>query len=220
MADRRKRLRRLLIVDDHAVVREGIQHLFEHEGLLVRGAPPEEAPSTAEEFRPEIVLLDLAMGGQDAVALAHELATRVPESRVLFLDDRVRPLRLRQVLSNGTAGYWTKATTFQELAEAVRRAASGEHVFCNEAREFVRHTAHGPKFRPPAGRGSLEQLTRREMDVFLLLAQGRSVKQCAAELGVSQHTVDNHKSRLMRKLGVHKSIDLAILARRTGALEW
>jgi DNA-binding NarL/FixJ family response regulator len=213
---------RILLVDDHAVVREGLRaFLALQDGFEIVGeaADGEEAIERATELEPDVILMDLVMPGVDGVSAMRELRRRTgrgskPKVIVLtsFLDDdRVLP-----ALEAGAAGYLLKNSQPAELARAVRAAQAGEAIIDPTAAARLVHALSGRERVSPAADSSLEQLTNRERDVLALIAQGRSNKRIALELGISEKTVKTHVGHVLAKLGVTDRTQAALLAVRRG----
>ncbi len=213
---------RLLVVDEQTLFCVAVVQLFRSVGGLeeVAGATgPKEAVALASRFSPTVVLISPRIGGAFLTDVPRKVQTACPKARLIFLDDAVRELHVRMALGVRAAGYLTKHASPEQVLDAIRVAASGGRYFCAGAREHVVETPRGPKFRPSGKLALLDRISPRELDVLLWLARGLSVRQCAEQMRLAVKTVDNHKSRLMRKLGVHKVVDLAVLALRYGLLE-
>jgi two-component system, NarL family, response regulator LiaR len=207
---------RVLIVDDHAVVREGLRAFLElQDGFEVVGeaADGQEAIAAAHELRPDVILMDLVMPRLDGVGAMRELRSQLPDIHVLVLTSFLDDDRLLPAIEAGAAGYLLKDVEPAELARAIRAADAGEAILDpSVAARLVRAIAAGTR---PAG-GELEQLTRREREVLDLLARGRSNKRIAFELGISEKTVKTHVGHLFAKLGVTDRTQAALLAVQHG----
>ena len=118
----------------------------------------------------------------------------------------------------GAWGYWTKHATFDEVCEAVRRVAAGQTTFCRRAHRHLQETPQGPHFKPSESESSIDHLTPREVEVVQHLGEGFTVKQCAEKMGLSPSTIENHKTRIMKKLQVNNVVQLIRLANREGLL--
>jgi two-component system response regulator EvgA len=170
--------------------------------------------------RPNVALVALPADEQfEAVVAA--LATRLQRTRLLVLAEQVSPELERRTVLAGAAGCLSKEQPLAGVELAIRRIGAGQLTLAGHDGAQLSEGQLAPaalSFAPGGGldAGSLGQLTRREIDVLLHIAQGYTVKQCAEALGISPSTADNHKSRLMRKLRVHKTVDLARLALRCG----
>jgi NarL family two-component system response regulator LiaR len=208
---------RILIADDHAVVREGLRAFLElQDELTVVGeaGDGEEALVEAERLRPDVILMDLVMPRLDGVGAMRELRRRMPEVRVIVLTSFLDDDRLLPAVQAGAAGYLLKDVEPSELAHAVRAAHAGEALLNPAAAaRLVQAIADG---QASAAAQERERLTRREREVLELIAQGRSNKRIAFELGISEKTVKAHVGRLLAKLGVADRTQAALLAVRRG----
>ncbi len=208
---------RILIADDHEVVREGLRGFLElQDGLTVVGeaGDGEEALVNAERLRPDVILMDLVMPRLDGVGAMRELRRRMPEIRVIVLTSFLDDDRLLPAVQAGAGGYLLKDVEPSELARAVRAAYAGEALLDPAAAaRLVEAIADGQASPAEEER---ERLTRREREVLELIAQGRSNKRIALELGISEKTVKAHVGRLLAKLGVTDRTQAALLAVRRG----
>ena len=206
---------RVLIVDDHAVVREGLRTFLQlQDGLIVVGeaADGEEAVDRAVALAPDVILMDLVMPGLGGVDAMRRLRERAPESRVIVLTSFLDDERLMPALEAGAAGYLLKDVEPAELARAVRSACADEAVIDpTVAARLLRRLGEGPAARPE----DLD-LTKREREVLALIAAGHSNKRIALELGIAEKTVKTHVGHLLAKLGVADRTQAALLAVRRG----
>jgi NarL family two-component system response regulator LiaR len=207
---------RVLIADDHSVVREGLRTFLElQEGIEVVGEAADgiQAIAQAERLKPDVVLMDLVMPHLDGVGAMRELRGRFPHIRVIVLTSFLDDDRLLPAIQAGAAGYLLKDVEPSELARALRAASVGEAMIDPAAAaRLVEAVADGQVAR---GAGS-ERLTRREREVLELIARGRSNKRIALELGISEKTVKAHVGHVLAKLGVADRTQAALLAVREG----
>jgi NarL family two-component system response regulator LiaR len=205
---------RILVVDDHAVVREGLRtFLGLQDGLEVVGeaADGEEAVRQAEHLRPDVVLMDLVMPRLDGVGAMRELRRRLPSARVIVLTSFLEDDRLLPAIQAGAAGYLLKNAQPQELARAVRAAHDGQALLDPAvAARLVDAIAQ------PAGEPPRDRLTPRETEVLALIARGYSNKRIARELGVAEKTVKTHVAHVLHKLGVTDRTAAAVHAVQAG----
>ena len=207
----------LLIVEDHALLREGLLFLFQsHEDAAALGVGYQDAVTAVEKHGPDVVILGLGTKNDKYWSIIQTLCQQRPNIGLLILDDAVRTRNIRQTLALEIRAYWTKYSTFAQIAQAVRRLAAGRRSFCPEVVPHLYRTRHVLRYHPAHTGNPFQRLTRRETELLALLAQGLTMKQCSQRMGISINTVDNHKTRLMRKLGVHKTVDLARIALREG----
>jgi DNA-binding NarL/FixJ family response regulator len=208
---------RVLIVDDHAVVREGLRTFLElQDGIEVAGeaADGTEAVAAAARLGPDVILMDLVMPRLDGVGAMRELRRREPSSRVIVLTSFGDDDRLLPAIQAGAAGYLLKDVEPAELARAVRAAHAGEALLDpSVAARLVDAIAQ------PAGERPSERLTPRERQVLELIGRGLSNKRIARELGISEKTVKNHVGRVLAKLGVTDRTQAALHAVRAGLVE-
>jgi two-component system, NarL family, response regulator LiaR len=204
----------ILVVDDHAVVREGLRtFLGLQEGFEIVGeaADGEEALERAEQLDPDVILMDLVMPKRDGLSAMQMLKERAPRSRVIVLTSFLEDDRLLPALEAGAAGYLLKDSQPAELARAVRAANAGEAIIDPTV---AARLIYALSERPPAS--ALDELTARERDVLALIAQGRSNKRIALELGISEKTVKTHVGHVLAKLDVTDRTQAAVLAVRHG----
>jgi DNA-binding NarL/FixJ family response regulator len=205
---------RVLIVDDHAVVREGLRTFLQlQDGVEVVGeaSDGEEALREAERLDPDVVLMDLVMPNLDGVGAMRELRTRAPHARVIVLTSFLEEERVLPALRAGAAGYLLKNVQPSELTRAIRAADAGEAIIDPAvAARMVAALAdeHAPVDEP--------DLTPREREVLDGLGRGLSNKRIALELGLAEKTVKTHVSHVLAKLGVSDRTQAALYAARLG----
>jgi len=212
---------RILLVDDHAVVREGLRaFLGLQDGFEIVGeaADGEEAIERAAELEPDVILMDLVMPKLDGVSAMRELRRRWggrgAHPRVIVLTSFLDDDRLLPALESGAAGYLLKNSQPAELARAVRAAQAGEAIIDPTAAARLVNALSGEDRR--SGAPGLDQLTNREREVLSLIAQGRANKRIALELGISEKTVKAHVGHVLAKLGVADRTQAAVLAVQHG----
>ena len=210
---------RILLADDHCVVREGIRSLIEsHPGLEVVGeaGDGEMACRLAERVRPDLVVMDVSMPGMSGDRAAAAMARMSPAPKVLALTVHEDREHLRRLLEAGASGYVLKLASGEELVRAVRVvAAGGVYLDPAVAGKVVDDMVEEGR-RP--GTGSKVALTHRESEVLLRVAQGFSNKEIAAQLDISVKTVETHKLRSMEKLGLKGRAEVVQYALRQGWL--
>jgi two-component system response regulator NreC len=211
---------RVILVDDHAMVREGLR-------LLLRTAPDISvvgeagngvvALALARQVVPDIIILDLDMPGGDGTAAIREIAQALPQSRVLILTVHAEQERLLTVLNAGARGYLTKEAASRDLVEAIRVVAEGDvYVRPAAARLLAAAVAPGPAVK--SARDKFHKLSDREQTVLRAVAQGYSGAETARQLGVSTKTVDAYKHRIQMKLGLEHRTEYVRFALEVGIL--
>lgn len=211
---------RIVLVDDHAMVREGLR-------LLLRSAPDIAVVGEAENgmlalelverVMPELVVLDLDMPGGDGLTALRELRKLFPELRVLVLTVHAEQDRLLPLLDAGARGYLTKEAASRDLVEAIRVVAAGE-VYVRPTAARLLAAAVVPKHAAKTARDRFEGLSEREQTVLSLVAQGYSGAEIARKLGISSKTVDAYKRRIEEKIGLEHRTDYVRFAIEAGLL--
>lgn len=209
---------RILIADDHAVVRSGLRTLLGADPTLEfvgEAGDGEETLRLAELLRPDMVLLDVTMPSGNGIETAKRLKEKQPELIVLFLTMHEDEELLHEALRAGAAGYLIKRAEEAEILQAIHAASQG-HIYVHPAMTRALLT---PPLAPEHHRGSpADALTRREVDVLRLLAKGNTNRQIAGLLGLSVRTVENHRANLMAKLGLASRVELVNYAEANGLL--
>jgi DNA-binding NarL/FixJ family response regulator len=204
---------RVLIVDDHAVVREGLRtYLALQEGIDVVGeaVDGEEALHQAAALNPDVILMDLVMPGRDGIGAMQELRARGATARVIVLTSFTDEERIMPAILAGAAGYLLKNVQPAELARAVRAAHAGEALLDPAVAARLVEALVDRRAAPQP------ELTPREHQVLELIVAGMANKRIALELGLSEKTVKAHVGHLLAKLGVADRTQAALLAVRTG----
>jgi len=212
---------RVLLVDDHSVVREGLRSvLAATPGYTVVGEAgnAEEALRLAVALTPDVILLDISMPGASGLHIVERLRHEVPASRILILSVHDRTEYVLESVRAGAHGYLRKDTTPAELRQALQAVHEGNNYFSPQVARHLTAAIRGES--APAGAGpAIELLTAREREVLALVAQGLTNKEAAAKLGISTRTVEAHRDSLMRKLGIRTVAGLTKLALEAGLIE-
>jgi DNA-binding NarL/FixJ family response regulator len=207
---------RVLIADDHALVREGIRYVLDTDPeitVVAEAANGREAVELALVHTPDVIVLDINMPVETGLQAAARLRTLLPEARLLLLSMHDQGEYVREGMRIGTHGYILKDSAGKDLRDAIRAVHAGE-TFLSPA--LVTRLVE-PEPRPTTPTSALlEQLTRRERDVLGGVARGLTNKAIALELGISRRTVEAHRESLMRKLEIHSVAGLTRLALEAG----
>lgn len=204
----------VVIVDDHALLREGTRQILERAGgfsLVGEAAEGETAVALVAEHRPELVLLDLRLPGMHGVEVARRMVEVSPSTRVVVLSAHDEIDYVRAALSAGVAGYLLKTTPADELVGAIRAACSGVFVLDPGLSPYLVRTPGGD----PVTSG-VEALTSREREVVHLVAEGLPNKEIATRLGISPRTVEGHLNHVFEKVGASSRSALVRLAMVNG----
>ncbi len=203
---------RIMLVDDHALLRAGLWLLLDRE----EGLEPVGEAGTAEDalralprLRPDVVVIDIEMPGMGGIEGAAQILARSPDTRVLFLSMHDQARDVRNAFGSGAHGYLLKSAADEDLVRAVRAVASGERYV---------HPALGAVLAAPPSDGPLDELTAREREVLRLLALGHTNQEIAESLTVSVRTVESHRAHVMTKLRVATRAELVRTALDCGLL--
>jgi NarL family two-component system response regulator LiaR len=208
---------RVLIVDDHAVVREGLRAFLDlQDGIEVAGEAGDgrEALEAASRLRPDVILMDLVMPELDGITAMRRLGEEFPSARVIVLTSFLDDDKLLPALRTGAAGYLLKNALPQEVTRAVRAAHAGEAVIDPVVGARLVETLAADGEAEP-----LDRLTPRERDVLVLIGRGFPNKLIARELEISEKTVKTHVGHVLAKLGVTDRTQAAVIAVRAGIVD-
>ena len=209
---------RVILVDDHALVRQGFRRILEEDpGFSVVGeaGSAQDGVALAKQVKPDVVLMDMSMPDANGIHAAREILRERPETKILVLSMYSDGQYVRSALDAGVSGYILKSALETDLTRAVRAVASGQQYLSPElAHVLIR--ALKEKQDKPEPPDAFDQLTQREKQVLQLIAHGKSNKEIASLLNLSVNTVAVHRANLMSTLGVHKAAELVLFAVRKG----
>lgn len=219
---------RVLLVDDHAILREGIRYLLSASGevdVIGEAQDGVEALEMVEAFRPDAVLMDIAMPRMNGIEATTELKRRHPDLPVLILSMYDSEEYVLPILKAGASGYVLKRAAAQELVSALKAVVAGQVILHPDVARTVMENLHqsrgggGSGAVPAPGdvlHAQVEQLTEREREVLTLIARGLTNQQIGEKLFISIKTVQAHRANLMEKLDLHDAVELTKFAIRTG----
>lgn len=211
----------VLLVDDHAVVRQGLRALLEAEGdLSVVGEAENgrEAVNLARKALPDVVLMDIAMPGMNGLEATRQILKKVPSTKVLVLTSYGEDDNVAQLMEAGATGYLVKQTAAADLLKAIRQVRDGKAFFSPGIARRLRQQQNDPTGFNASGERP-RKLTSREAEVLQLVAEGLANKQIAAELSISIKTVEKHRQQAMNKLNIHGVAGLTRYAISRGLVE-
>jgi two-component system invasion response regulator UvrY len=207
---------KVMLVDDHAVVRTGFRLLLQAHAeiqIVAEADSGEMACQLYDKALPDVVVMDIAMGGMGGIEAIKRLVARDPQAKILALSAHEDTSHPRRALQAGARGYLSKRTAAEVLIEAVRAVASGQrYLDAAIAQRIAMQGVDGEV-------GPLEKLSAREFEVFVQLARGHSVNQISAALKLSSSTVGTHLYNIKQKLGLSNQAEMALLAARHGLID-
>jgi DNA-binding NarL/FixJ family response regulator len=208
----------VLVADDHMIARTGIRHVLESEAdfeVIGEAASGSEALALTLELQPDVVVLDISMPGVTGLEVAGRLRASSPDTRILIVSMHDQAEYVLESVRAGAHGYLLKDTAATELREAIRAVCQGGSYFSPPVASRLTAAVRGDQ----TGQPGLDQLTAREREVLLGIAQGRTNKEIAGELGISHRTVETHRESLMRKLQLRTVAELTRFAIGTGLVK-
>jgi len=204
---------RVMLVDDHAVVREGYRRLLERESdieVVGEAGNAAQACERALALCPDVVVMDIALPGSSGIEAMRRMLSDRPQLRVLIFSMHDDAIFSTRALQGGALGYLSKASAPEDLLHAIRVVARGERYVSPDVAANIARSASA------SGQLGLETLTTREFEVLRLLLQGETLNEIGERLGLSEKTVANHQSAIREKLGAKNSMQLARLGARLG----
>lgn len=212
---------RILLVDDHAVVRSGLRMLLENERdveIIGEASSAHEAIQAAMSLKPNVILMDIGLPDLSGIDATREIKKRVPESSIVALTIHEDEEYFFKMLEAGATGYVPKRAAPEELITAIRAAATGQvYLYPSLAKLLVRDFLSGG--RPVSGEQPEAELTDREQEVLTYLAEGANNEEIATALVISPKTVARHRENIMRKLNLHSRAELVRYAIRKGIIK-
>lgn len=211
---------RILLADDHAILREGLVALLETGGqcqVIAQAADGIEAVEKAIACRPDVAVIDLSMPRLNGLEVVRRIHQALPETRILVLTQHEEEEYVLPLVKAGAAGYLVKDSAGADLRKAVDAVAAGKGYFGPQAAKALAEAQQHPEragIEDPYG-----SLTAREREVMHLVCEGKSTKEVARMLDIGVKTAENHRSRVMEKLGVHNTAELVRYAARHGLID-
>lgn len=215
MTTTQKRLR-ILLADDHAVVRQGFGRILAAQSdleVIGEAGNGREAVALAEELKPDVVVMDVSMPELNGVEATRRLTKAAPRTRVLALSMHKDSVYVREILRAGAQGFLLKDASDQDLLAAVRAVGQGQGYISPSVSEAVLSDYRKHVSDP------IDLLTSREREVLQLIAEGKTNKEIASTLNLSVYTVDAHRGRIMEKLNLHSTGEIVRFAMRNGLID-
>ena len=206
---------RIVLADDHVLVREGLKSLLEREHFQVvaEASDGQEAVKLIETHHPDIAILDISMPTLNGIDAARGLTRSAPKTKVILLTQHEEEQYIHEALEAGVKGYVLKNQVANDLIQAIRQVGRGEFYLSPGISRAVMEAFRNKSKRPA------DPLTARERQVLQLIAEGKSTKDTASVLGISVKTAESHRMRLMQKLDIHETASLVRYAVRRGLIQ-
>jgi two-component system response regulator NreC len=206
---------RIVLADDHVLVREGLKSLLEREHFQVvaEASDGQEAVKLIETHHPDIAILDISMPTLNGIDAARGLTRSAPKTKVILLTQHEEEQYIHEALEAGVRGYVLKNQVANDLIQAIRQVGRGEFYLSPGISRAVMEAFRNKSERPA------DPLTARERQVLQLIAEGKSTKDTASVLGISVKTAESHRMRLMQKLDIHETASLVRYAVRRGLIQ-
>ena len=213
---------RVLLADDHIVVRQGLRLLIEAEGdieIVGEAENGRQAVQMTKKFLPDVVVMDIAMPLLNGLEATRQITKEVPSTKVLILSSYSDDEYVRQLSDAGASGYLIKQTAANDLLRGIREVNQGNAFFSPAISKRLLEQYRQAFVEGEPGRKTRERLTSRENEVLQLIAESMATKQIAAELNLSIKTVEKHRQDLMNKLNIHNIAGLTRYAISNGSIE-
>jgi two-component system, NarL family, response regulator NreC len=203
---------RVVLADDHVLVRQGLKSLLEREGFQVvaEASDGQEALRHAESLKPDMLVMDISMPTLNGLEAARQICLSCPQIKIILLTQHDEEQYLSEALEAGVKGYVLKSQVASDLINAMRQVSRGG-VYLSPGVSSAVMEAYRSKSEKPK-----DPLTSRERQVLQLIAEGKSTKDVASVLGISVKTAESHRTRLMQKLDIHETASLVLYAVRRG----
>jgi DNA-binding NarL/FixJ family response regulator len=211
---------RLLLADDHTVVRQGLRKVLEERPeweVVAEAGDGREAVRQAETLKPDVAIVDVAMPLLNGIETTRQITRKSPATRVLVLSMHADEAYVTQILRAGATGYLLKDSADVDLIQAVAAVAKGTSFF-SPAIARVMLDDYVQKLAEKGVTDRYESLSEREREIFQLIAEGKANKEIAALLSISPSTVETHRARIMEKLDLHSAAEIVLYAVRRGVI--
>jgi two-component system response regulator NreC len=206
---------RIVLADDHVLVRQGLKSLLERERfqVMAEASDGQDAVRLIETHHPDVAILDISMPTLNGIDAARSLSRTAPKTKVILLTQHEEEQYIHEALEAGVKGYVLKNQVANDLIQAIRQVCRGEFYLSPGISRAVMEAYRNKSERPA------DPLTVRERQVLQLIAEGKSTKDTASVLGISVKTAESHRMRLMQKLNIHETASLVRYAVRRGLIQ-
>jgi DNA-binding NarL/FixJ family response regulator len=213
-------LTRVVLADDHSVVRQGLRAWLERSGhvqVVGEAADGREAVAAVERLQPDVVIMDIAMPMLNGIDATAQITRRNPDTKVIILSMHADESYILRALGAGAKGYLLKESTETDVLPAVQSVRDGKPYFTPSIARLLLED-YMRTLKQNNLQDSYDLLTEREREVLQLLAQGKSNKEVAQVLDLSPHTIDSHRTNMMQKLNLHNTAEIVLYAVRKGII--
>src|SRR5471030_2124098 len=212
----------VLLAEDHMIVREGFRKMLELEDdfeIVAKAQDGRKAVALVKKFRPEVVLMDIAMPLLNGLEATRQVLKAVPTTKVIMLSAHSDDAYVTNATESGALGFLLKQTSAHDVCRAIREVHNGKTFFSPAISKRQDRLNPASPNRVGMSKKKMAELTSREMEVLQLIAEGKANKQTAAELGIGIKTVEKHREHLMEKLDIHDTAGLTRYAISAGIIE-
>ena len=213
----------ILIVDDHPLVREGLISILKSAAgyeVVGQAGNARDAIRMVKNLKPDLVLLDLALPDKSGIELSREIRNISPPTRIMIISMHSKVDYIVKAFQAGATGYMVKESATEKLLQGIDRVVNGEYFMDGSvSHRVVEKLMQTPEKEMKITDAAYETLTPREQEIMVLLAEGYSAKETAAKLFISPKTVENHRTSIMNKLGLHSTLELVRYAARLGLID-
>jgi len=209
---------RILLADDHTVIRRGLRALLERQNgfeVVAEAADGREAVETAAAVNPDVAVIDIGMPNINGIEAARRITEKRPETAVVILSMHADESYVLRALKSGARGYLLKDSPEEDLIDAIRAVHAGKAFFSPEISKMLAED-YMRQMRQRGVEDSYELLTPREREILQMLGEGKSNKEVATQLNLSLHTVETHRGNVLEKLNLHSTAEMILYAVRKG----